>query len=173
MALVSNIEIDINDGGRWFTYYTNPEDEKDTFDLNIESSESPGYKKLQRSIARRFANNRKSKGGFASDEPNIPDSQLQGVTVEFALELLNGWRGFQMTRGNFYRLMGTPHGDEVDLEEVLVIDYTKEIAKALFTNPGFAHMLEFVVGKGRDLSAHTKQHTEGAVGNSPPASDTI
>ncbi len=169
MVLVSNIEI--GDSGRWFMYHTNPEDEKDTFDLCIGSTALPGYKKLQRSIARRFVNDRK--GGF-DNEPQIPDSQVDGVMVEYALELLQNWRGFELSRGDLYKLMGTPdEGVEIEvLDEVITIDYTKEVAKAMFTNPGFAPMLDFVIEMGGKLSAHTKKHTEGAVKNSQKSSDS-
>ena len=167
MALLSNINID--DEGRWFTYYEDPEGEDPPFEIMLSSTSSPSYKRLQRKLGLRYADMDKSK---FSAKSHISEKNLQLMTIELGVDLVRGWRGFQMVRSDFYMLMGTKEDGLGDPKEIITVDYAKPTAQAILSKPGFNHLLDFVVETANDLSNFTKRHIEAAVRNSQTASDS-
>ena len=170
--MVQLSKIEVTGDGQWFEYYVSPDDENDKIELLIGSSASESYRKLQRKLGRVHAENNVNTSKRFGQKVKISDADSWSSVITLNVHLLKGWRGIEMTHGDYAKLMGTDLADGQDPNEVFVLVWSPDHARALLSNGGFGDMLEFVAGCGNDIAKHTKQHVETAVGNSQKSSSS-
>ncbi len=167
MVLLSKVEV--TDSGQWFDYYISPDDENDKIEFSVGSTASESYRRFQRKLGRKQA--AKHTGNRFKDQITVSDKDQESSLVELALELLQGWRGLEVTRAQYAEIMKIELGD-ANPDEVFTLAYTQEHARALMSHPSFGDMREFVFASGNDIAKHTQQHTMAAVENSRESSDS-
>lgn len=164
-------KLEIDNDARWFTYYTNPEDENDKVELLIGCASSADHKRMQRKLARKHTKGR-SLDRFDASSFRLSEKDMIESAITLGVQLLRGWRGLEMTRGELNTLLNIPDEGALTDEEVITVEFRPDIARAILTHPGYGDILDFVTEKGGQLSEHLREQTDDIVGNSKPSSSS-